>query len=70
MNVQNVQQWAKMFKEGRTNTHDEKQEGWPCLEIDEMYVRDDNYRLTVTDLHCEVAVHFTHELAIEQSNIH
>ncbi len=67
MNVQNVQWWQKMFKDGRTSTYDKEQEGRPWLEIDEMrpcmrILLDDNCSLTLIHLHQEMLVNITHEV--------
>ncbi len=54
MNVQNVQQWQEMFKEGRTSTHDKEWEGRLHLEIDKItqcvhVLANDDQSLIVTD---------------------
>jgi transposase len=31
-----VRQWCRMFKDGRTNVHDEEQSGWPSVVSDDL----------------------------------
>jgi len=36
MSDSKVRQWCRLFKEGRTNIHDEKRSGWPSVITDDL----------------------------------
>ncbi len=55
-----------MFQEGRTNTHDDKCEGWPSITWDKIVqyilaLLKDDHRLAIIDAWCEMAAHFSHK---------
>jgi hypothetical protein len=45
-------QWCRMFKEGRTNVHDEEQSGTPSVVSDDL-VQSERWRFTISTLSCE-----------------
>ncbi len=61
-----AEHWNKQFKEGRTNIHDEPQEGRLSDSMEETVrcvraLLDEDRRYTVTNLQREMSLHFSYE---------
>jgi hypothetical protein len=59
-----VRQWCRMFKDGRTNVHDEKRSGQPSVVSDDLVQSVDQKmcerrRFTISELSCEFP-HISH----------
>jgi hypothetical protein len=39
MSERTVRQWCKMFKDGQTDVHDEKQSAQPCVVSDDLVAK-------------------------------
>lgn len=59
-----IHQWIKMFKDGRTNTHDKDREGRPSTSVNDKLITivrtllEKDRRLTVTDLHHKIVKYY------------
>ncbi len=75
MKCRSVYEWVARFKEGCTNTHDEPREGRPRASINDETINivrsllADDWHLTVTDIHHEIATQFSYA-AICRTSIH
>jgi hypothetical protein len=52
-----VRQWCGMFKDGRTNVHDEERRGWPSVVRDDLQSVDkticERWRFTISEVSLE-----------------
>jgi hypothetical protein len=53
-----ARQWCRMFKDERTNVHDEERSGWPSVESDNLVQNVDQkiserWHFTISELSCE-----------------
>jgi transposase len=60
-----VRQWCRMFKDGRTNVHEEERSGRPSVVSDDLVQSVEQticerQRFTISELSCEIYAHFTH----------
>jgi transposase len=44
-----VRQWCRMFKDGRTDVHDEQRSGWPSVVNDDL-VQSERWHFTISEL--------------------
>jgi len=66
MSIRAIYQWVKQFREGRTSTHDDAREGRPSTSVNEetiglvRHLLATDRRLTLTDLHHQMAKHYSY----------
>ena len=75
MKKNDVYIWMRMFKNGRTSVHDEARSGRPADAVNEeainivRYLLQDDRRLTITDLHRQMATEYSYA-SISRGSIH